>query len=86
MKREIITIDEYGILTIPSNPAETVWMNDCELVELFGMNFSTLRTHPEIERSSCRLPAWSDTIRKPSAARLLRTGDDNGIGVSCSFI
>lgn len=45
MKREIITIDEYGILTIPSNPAETVWMNDCELVELFGMNFSTLRTH-----------------------------------------
>lgn len=52
MKRElkigesqIITIDEYGVLTIPSNPTETVWMNDCELVELFGVTFPTLRTH-----------------------------------------
>lgn len=45
MKKEIITIDEYGVLTIPNNPTETVWMNDCELVELFGVNFPTLRTH-----------------------------------------
>ena len=45
MKREIITIDEYGVVTIPSKPAKIVWMNDCELVELFGVNFPTLRTH-----------------------------------------
>lgn len=45
MKKEIITIDEYGVLTIPNNPTETVWMNDCELVELFGVTFPTLRTH-----------------------------------------
>ena len=45
MKREIITIDEYSVLTLPSNPTETVWMNECELVELIGANRRTLRAH-----------------------------------------
>lgn len=26
MKREIITIDVYGVVTILNNPIETVWM------------------------------------------------------------
>ena len=35
MKREIITIDEYGRLNIPTDTV-SVWMTEAELVELFG--------------------------------------------------
>ena len=35
MKREIITIDEYGRLNIPTNTV-SVWMTEAEIVELFG--------------------------------------------------
>lgn len=42
MKREIITIDGYGRITIPSD-ASNVWMNEMELAELFGVIASTLR-------------------------------------------
>lgn len=35
MKREIITIDEYGGLKMPTDTAN-IWMTEAELVELFG--------------------------------------------------
>ena len=35
MKREKITISENGIITLPGNPTETVWMRDFEIAELF---------------------------------------------------
>lgn len=35
MKREIITIDEYGRLDIPTDTA-AIWMTEAEIVELFG--------------------------------------------------
>ena len=35
MKREIITIDEYGRLNIPTDTV-SVWMTEAEIVELFG--------------------------------------------------
>ena len=35
MKREIITTDSYGRITIPSDTGN-IWMNEMELVELFG--------------------------------------------------
>ena len=35
MKREIITIDEYGRLNIPTGTV-SVWMTEAEIVELFG--------------------------------------------------
>lgn len=42
MKREIITMDGYGRITIPSD-ASNVWMNEMELAELFGVVAPTLR-------------------------------------------
>ena len=42
MKRETITIDEYGEVTIPSDTTD-VWMSETELVELFGIVAPTLR-------------------------------------------
>ena len=45
MKREIITIDEYRVLTLPDNPAKTVRMSEAETAELFGVNLPTIRTH-----------------------------------------
>ena len=42
MKREIITTDNYGRITIPSDTGN-IWMNEMELVELFGVIAPTLR-------------------------------------------
>lgn len=42
MKREIITTDSYGRNTIPSDTGN-IWMNEMELVELFGVIAPTLR-------------------------------------------
>ena len=42
MKREIITTDSYGRITIPSDTGN-IWMNERELVELFGVIAPTLR-------------------------------------------
>lgn len=42
MKREIITTDSYGRITIPSDTGN-IWMNEMELVELFGAIAPTLR-------------------------------------------
>ncbi len=45
MKREKITISENGIITLPSNPTETVWMQDFEIVELFGVMLPTVKSN-----------------------------------------
>ena len=42
MKREIITTDSYGRITIPSDTGN-IWMNEMELVKLFGVIAPTLR-------------------------------------------
>lgn len=42
MKRKIITTDSYGRITIPSDTGN-IWMNEMELVELFGVIAPTLR-------------------------------------------
>ena len=42
MKREKITISENGIITLPGNPTETVWMRDFEIAELFGVMIPTI--------------------------------------------
>ena len=42
MKREAITMDEYGRVAVPSDTAN-VWMSEMELVELFGAIAPTLR-------------------------------------------
>lgn len=45
MKREKITISENGIITLPSNPTETVWMRDFEIVELFGVMIPNIKSN-----------------------------------------
>ena len=42
MKREIITTDNYGRITIPSDTGN-IWMNEMEQVELFEVIAPTLR-------------------------------------------
>ena len=42
MKREVITIDGCGRVAVPSD-ATNIWMNEMELVELFGVIVPTLR-------------------------------------------
>jgi hypothetical protein len=43
MKREKITISENRTIAIPDNPAETVWMRDFEIAELFGVMLPTIK-------------------------------------------
>lgn len=45
MKREKITMSENGIITLPSNPSETVWMPDFEIAELFGVMLPTIKSN-----------------------------------------
>lgn len=42
MKREIITIDEYGRLNMPTDTT-VIWMRESEIVELFGTTAGTIR-------------------------------------------
>lgn len=51
MKREIITTDSYGRITIPSDTGN-IWMNEMELVELFGAIAPTLRATPFVPCTS----------------------------------
>lgn len=43
MKREIITIDEYGGLKMPSDTA-AIWMSEAEIIELFGTTAGAVHT------------------------------------------
>ncbi len=43
MKREIITIGEYGRLNIPTDTV-SVWMTEAEIVELFGTTAGAVHT------------------------------------------
>lgn len=43
MKREIITISESGVITIPSVTTENIRMRDFEIAELFGIYSQTVK-------------------------------------------
>ena len=40
-----ITISEGGTVTLPNNSAETVWMRDFEIAELFGVMLPTIKSN-----------------------------------------
>lgn len=42
MERNIIRIDEFGNVTLPNN-ITNVWMNESELLDLFGVTAPTIR-------------------------------------------
>lgn len=66
-ERNIITIDEYGRLNMPTD-INTVWMSETEIVELFGVIAPTIRT--EI-KALCK----SGVLREYEAKRLIRLSD-----------
>lgn len=43
MERHIITLDEHGMLHVPDVSGTVIWMDEQELIELFGVVASTLR-------------------------------------------
>lgn len=43
MERYIITLDEHGTLHVPEVSGTAIWMNEPELLELFGVIAPTLR-------------------------------------------
>lgn len=45
MKREIITISENGIVTIPSMPTASILMRDFEIAQLFGVYSQTVKAN-----------------------------------------
>lgn len=53
MKREKITISENGIITLPSNPSETLWMPDFEIAELFGVMLPTIKSNIRAILKTC---------------------------------
>jgi hypothetical protein len=44
-KRNIITMDEYGIIHFPSTTNNDIWMSTNELIELFGIMYPTLKAN-----------------------------------------
>ncbi len=41
-ERNIITMNEYGRIHFPDTTANDIWMSTNELIELFGITYSTL--------------------------------------------
>lgn len=44
-KRNIITIDEYGIIHFPNTAGNDIWMSTNELIDLFGITYPTLKAN-----------------------------------------
>ena len=57
-KRNIITMDEYGRVHFPSTTHNDIWMNTNELIELFGITYSTLRGNIKAIYKSGVLTEW----------------------------
>ena len=69
MKRDIMTMDEYGRVTVPDD-ATGIWMNETELAELFGVIVPTIRAGIKAVYKSGALKAYE-------AERYVR--QDNGL-------
>lgn len=73
MKREIITIDEYGRLNMPTVTAH-IWMSEPELVELFCVSAPTIRAQMKA--------IYKDgVIQECIAKKSLRQENGNGLVV-----
>ena len=72
MKRETITMDEYGRVSIPTTTS--VWMCETELVELFGATAPTLR-------AAIRAVYKSGVLKEHEAERYIRLPDGYGMDV-----
>lgn len=73
MKRETITMDEYGKVTIPSNTTD-IWMSEAELVELFGIIAPTLR-------AAIKAVYRSEVLKPHEAERYIHLPNGNSLDV-----
>lgn len=72
MERDIITMNEYGRVTIPTST--NVWMTEAELSALFGTIAPTLRT-------AIRAIYKSGVLKQHKAERYIRLPDGYGMDV-----
>ncbi len=73
MKREVVTMDGYGRVVVPSDTAN-IWMNEMELVELFETIAPTLR-------AAIRAVYKSGVLKQHEAERYIRMPDGYGMDV-----
>lgn len=73
MKREIITIDEYGRLDIPTDTA-AIRMTEAEIVELFG-------TTARAVNSAIKAIIKSDALNDYEVCKCIRLGSGNNADV-----
>lgn len=71
MKRETITMDEYGKVIMPSNTTD-IWMSEAELVELFGTIAPTLR-------AAIKAVYRSEVLKPYEAERYIHLPNGNGM-------
>ena len=67
MERNIIRIDEFGNVTLP-NDITNVWMNESELLDLFGVTAPTIRAGI---KALCK----SDVLREYEIKRTIPLSD-----------
>lgn len=67
MERNIIRIDEFGNVTLP-NDITNVWMNESELLDLFGVTAPTIRARI---KALCK----SGVLREYEIKRTIRLSD-----------
>lgn len=67
MERNIIKIDEFGNVTLP-NDITNVWMNEAELLDLFGVTAPTIRARI---KALCK----SGVLREYEIKRTIRLSD-----------
>lgn len=67
MERSIITMDELGNVTLP-NELTDVWMNESELLDLFGVTAPTIRAGI---KTLCK----SGVLREYEIKRIIRLSD-----------
>lgn len=74
MERYIITLNEQGTLHVPDVPATAIWMDEGELLELFGVVAPTLR-------AAIRAVYKSGILLPSEAERRIRRTDGYGTDV-----
>ncbi|GAE21919.1 hypothetical protein [Bacteroides pyogenes] len=67
MERNIIRIDEFGNVTLP-NSLTDVWMNEAELLDLFGVTAPTIR-------AGIKVLCKSGALREYEIKRTIRLSD-----------
>lgn len=72
-ERDIIRIDEYGSLNLPTDTA-AIWMTEAEIVELFGTTAGAVN-------AGIKAIIKSDTLNEYEVSKYIRLENGNGADV-----